>query len=492
MTPRIDIMKPPSTEQTKMTSHPEKQLQVRKFFEGKTIFMTGGTGFLGKFMLEKLMASCNVKKIYVLIREKRGQSIEERCKALRSDQIFKFRVDPSKLELITPVAGDISLPDLGISLKDRQMLIQETNIIIHSAATVKFDEPLHVAMEINVLGTQYVLKLCSQVSKLESFVYVSTAFTSSHLKRLEEMPLPPTADPYEVVQLMKEYDVEQFDTEIYESIKGGHPNSYTFTKSLSETVVREFVRNNKIPTAITKPAIIISPVSEPIELYVDGLSQGTPAVGAAMGVALNRVLPGKLSNRFPAIPVDTCTNEILIAAAEAATFDVEDKECNPRSYGIFNTTNNVITINTAFSNTVNAILKYPTLKALRPPSMVHFTTYPFLYRIQVILFELIFAAFFDLMLLMTGGKPKLLRILSKSHKTIGVLAFFLSQDWNVSGVNCLKAYNRLSREEQQIFNCNMSNIDWKAYFEKYWLGIRKWAFREDLDNLEQAKKRLKR
>lgn len=40
------------------------------------------------------------------------------------------------------VAGDITLPDLGLSKPDLDKLIQEVSIVFHSAATVKFDEPM--------------------------------------------------------------------------------------------------------------------------------------------------------------------------------------------------------------------------------------------------------------------------------------------------------------------------------------------------------------
>lgn len=117
-------------------------LSVRKFFEGKVIFLTGATGFLGKSLVEKLLDTCNVRKIMILIREKKGKSVEERCREFRNDQMFKFRTDPSKLGIVVPVAGDISTPGLGLSAYDRNKVTAEADIIIHSAATVKFDEPL--------------------------------------------------------------------------------------------------------------------------------------------------------------------------------------------------------------------------------------------------------------------------------------------------------------------------------------------------------------
>lgn len=40
------------------------------------------------------------------------------------------------------IEGDLLEPDLGISEKDRQELIQNVNIVFHSAATVRFDEPV--------------------------------------------------------------------------------------------------------------------------------------------------------------------------------------------------------------------------------------------------------------------------------------------------------------------------------------------------------------
>ncbi len=40
------------------------------------------------------------------------------------------------------VEGDLLLPSLGISKEDRQRMIDNVSIVFHSAATVRFDEPL--------------------------------------------------------------------------------------------------------------------------------------------------------------------------------------------------------------------------------------------------------------------------------------------------------------------------------------------------------------
>ena len=52
---------------------------IREFFKGKSIFVTCGSGFMGKVLLEKLLYSCSdLKEIFILMRPKRGKSGEQR------------------------------------------------------------------------------------------------------------------------------------------------------------------------------------------------------------------------------------------------------------------------------------------------------------------------------------------------------------------------------------------------------------------------------
>jgi fatty acyl-CoA reductase len=65
------------------------------------------------------------------------------------------------------IAGDCSIAGLGLSLTDRQTLISNINLIFHCAATIKFDENLKLAIDINVHGTKDVIDLGKEMKHLK-------------------------------------------------------------------------------------------------------------------------------------------------------------------------------------------------------------------------------------------------------------------------------------------------------------------------------------
>lgn len=81
--------------------------------------------------------------------------------------------NPDYRSKVTAIPGDCSLPDLGLSLEHHRLLTDNVNVVFHGAATVKFDENLKIALEINVFGTREILKCCREMKQLKVFYILS-------------------------------------------------------------------------------------------------------------------------------------------------------------------------------------------------------------------------------------------------------------------------------------------------------------------------------
>lgn len=106
---------------------------IQRFYSGSTVFITGGTGFLGRILIEKLLRSCpELSTIYLLIRPKKGKGMHERVDELFDDVIFdRLKEESPKFRhKVVGVAGDCSIPELGISTQDRQMIVNEVSCFI--------------------------------------------------------------------------------------------------------------------------------------------------------------------------------------------------------------------------------------------------------------------------------------------------------------------------------------------------------------------------
>lgn len=66
--------------------------EVSEWYRDKTVFMTGGTGFMGKVLVEKLLRSCPVRKIYLLVRPKKGADIRQRIDDMLNYKVSKLLV----------------------------------------------------------------------------------------------------------------------------------------------------------------------------------------------------------------------------------------------------------------------------------------------------------------------------------------------------------------------------------------------------------------
>ncbi|MGI2903618.1 thioester reductase domain-containing protein [Tolypothrix sp. VBCCA 56010] len=144
-------------------------LSFQPVLEPERIFLTGGTGFLGAFLIEELLQQTQAT-IYCLVR---AANVEEgKNKLIKNLRQYALWDDKFNSRII-PVVGDLSEPLLGIGAEQFQMLATNIDTIYHSAALLNYVYPYSALKAANVLGTQEILKLACQI-KVKPVHYVSS------------------------------------------------------------------------------------------------------------------------------------------------------------------------------------------------------------------------------------------------------------------------------------------------------------------------------
>lgn len=162
------------------------------------------------------------------------------------------------------ISGDCGHESLKISSSDREILIKNTTLIFHFAATVKFTEKFKRAIEVNVRGTREIIKLAVSCENLQLFCHISTAYCQFNGKVLMEKFYEAPADPNEMIQVAEKFNVDEVEAILSKFLCEKIPNSYIFTKALSETLIEQAIRDEKLPAIICRPSIVIAMYKDPI------------------------------------------------------------------------------------------------------------------------------------------------------------------------------------------------------------------------------------
>jgi thioester reductase-like protein len=194
----------------------------------KHIFITGGTGYLGAFVIKELLESTPAI-LYCLVRA--GDVTEGKSKLQSNLQQYALW-DEKYTDRIIPIIGDLSQPFLGIDAAQFQSLAANIDTIYHSGAMLNYVFPYSALKAPNVLGTQEVLRLACQ-TKVKPVHYVSSVavFESSAYAG----------------KLVKEQD----DFNDWQGIFLG----YSQTKWVSEKLVK-IARDRGLPITIYRPPLI--------------------------------------------------------------------------------------------------------------------------------------------------------------------------------------------------------------------------------------------
>lgn len=120
------------------------------------------------------------------------------------------------------------------------------------------------------------------------------------------------------------------------------------------------------------------------------------------------------------------------------------------------------------------------------------TTDKRVYNFLTILYHILPALFFDTLALVTGHKPRLLKMYKKIHKLISVINYFCVREWKFSNDNVQKLYLKLSPEDRKLFPVSMENVNWMMFFKNYFLGMRRYLLKDPDSTIQTAKIKLER
>lgn len=165
---------------------------IASFFENQEIFITGGSGFMGKALVEKLLRSCpKIRIIYLLLRPKKNKGSIERLEQLKESSIFdRLKTEnPDALNKIIPIDGDVTSIGLGLSVESL-IKMENVTMIFHVAASVRFDDPLKEAILMNTRGTREVMIFAEKLKNLLLCMHVSTTYCNPQQSVVEEKLYP--------------------------------------------------------------------------------------------------------------------------------------------------------------------------------------------------------------------------------------------------------------------------------------------------------------
>jgi len=477
--------------------------QVGDFYAGRSIFVTGASGFLGKVLIEKLLHDCpKIKNIYILLRTKGSSLAKLRLNQLLDSQVFDRikRIQPRQLDKVKVIKGDTTFDDLAISASDIEILKKDVSVVIHSAATIRFDEPLKRATRINVTATKRVLDLAQQFSNLVAFIHVSTAYCNETKVDIRESVYPESLGPEKLMSLADDLDDEMLAS-LAPHLFGDRPSSYHYTKAMAENLVKAYSEKG-VPIGIVRPSIITASLNDPMPGWIDNYN-GPSGYLVTAGAGILRVMLVDGEKICDAIPVDIVANTIITCAWHVANMYQSKSLSGEGDLGlvapqalrepyVVNCTSgqiNPITWEHIRSLSQPWLVKYPPTQIFRYPGPL-FISNKLAHKILVLIEHDLPTFVIDLLCKSLGRSPILGPIYQKVHRSTEALEYFTKNEW-IYRTDNFEALNRqLSIEDQRRFVVDVRKIDWPKYMENYVLGVRHYLLREEPRSIDSARARL--
>jgi Male sterility protein len=517
-----------------------EHLNVCESLSGKHLLLIGVTGFIGKVWLVDLLEKIpNIRKVTLLIRRNRTTSAQRRFeKIVEESPTFDTLHDlhGTKLadllnEKVEVVEGDVSQPGLGLSPEAQTRLQRSLDVIANSAGLTDFNPDLREALSSNVdsaINLLEFLRKCDHAGLMHlSTCYVvgmrdgrvtedlrrnynpanhpdfdaerEIASLRDMVQRVEERSeSPELAKALRRQALGRAGDPSKVSTEELEGVLRrnrarwvrnrlvragmkraahlGWPNTYTFTKSLGESMLAQ--HGGDLAIAIVRPSIVESSERTPFTGWNEGINTSGP-LSYLLGTNF-RQLPSNERKCLDVIPVDMVTRGMTLIAAAL----VQRK--NARLYQLATSAINPVNMGRSIELTGLAHRKhYKMQQGLEHWLKVKLETIPVsklrYERMSIPMQKALVSRLNKVATTMHIGKTPLAKVerdLGRAEKLIELYEPFILHNEHVFECENARLLSAaLSPEERAMFDFSPETIDWWDYWINIHIpALRRWCY----------------
>src|SRR6266478_988997 len=510
--PALRSQLPARTSVERLSNTPQvPHLSVRDSLSGKHLLLIGVTGFIGKVWLVDLLEKIpNIAKITLLIRRNRTTSAQRRFEKIVEESPTLDRLQETHganlaaflREKVEVVEGDVSQPGLGLEAATQSRLQRSLDVIANSAGLTDFNPDLRDALASNVDSTRYLLdflRKCDpgghpdfdaekEIASLREMVQrIEERAESPELaKALRRQALGRAGDPTkvapdELAAVTKRNRARWVRNRLVRAgMKRaqhlGWPNTYTFTKSLGESILAQQGRDLSI--AIVRPSIVESSERTPFTGWNEGINTSGP-LSYLLGTNF-RQLPSNERKCLDVIPVDmVCRGMTLIASAVIA-------RNHARLYQLATSAINPVNMARSIELTGLAHRKhYKTQQGIEHWLKVKFETIPVskqrYERLSIPMQKAVVSRINKVATSLNISKPPLAkteRVLVRAEKLIELYEPFILHNEHVFECENARLLSAaLSPEEKKMFDFSPETIDWWDYWINIHIpALRRWCY----------------